>query len=289
MPYPALLVVGGCTALGQWAAVSGFDPWWAGYSYGPRYTTELVPWLVLAAILGLRATLRWRQERSLRRASGLWEWRLTLGAGAVLLAASAFIHARGALAVATRTWNKRPVGLDQAPWRVWDWRQPQFLAGLIHQPLPDVVPPLADGQRLTFGQEAGRAYQLEGWSDSDPDGCWIDGRWARIVFASDGTGARRLRMFFRPALSKNIDHQRVEIDLNGHPLATLAASDGEAREHAFDLPAGTVHAGVNILTIRTPDAFSPRSQGDGEDRRLLGISLGWMELDPASATPAGDR
>ncbi len=289
VPHVPLLIVGGCTALGQWAAVSGFDPWWGGFCYGPRYTTELVPWLVLAAVLALWAALRWREERALRRRSGTGEWWLTLGAGGALLAASVFIQARGALAVATRVWNKRPVTIDQVPARLWDWRQPQFLAGLIRQPLPDVVPTLADGQRVSFGQEAGRAYQLEGWSDSDPDGCWIDGRWARIAFTSGGADARRLRLFFRPALSKGVDHQRVEIDLNGHTLAALTVSDGEAREHVFDLPAGTVRAGVNILTIRTPDAFSPRSQGDGADQRLLGISLGWMELDSAFAPPTDGR
>jgi hypothetical protein len=107
--------------------VSSFPHWWGGHSFGPRFTTGLVPWFVLLAILGVRAMLGWRDESG---ATGLAAWRVQLICGGLLLLASAFINTRGATSHATWLWNSRPVGVDEHPERLWDWSQPQFLAGL---------------------------------------------------------------------------------------------------------------------------------------------------------------
>jgi len=42
----------------QLAVCSGFSLWWGGGSYGARYTTDLVPWFVLLAILGVGGMIR---------------------------------------------------------------------------------------------------------------------------------------------------------------------------------------------------------------------------------------
>jgi hypothetical protein len=52
----------------------------------------------------------------------------------LLLLASAFINTRGATSHATWLWNMRPLEIDQHPERLWDWRQPQFLAGMLPMP-----------------------------------------------------------------------------------------------------------------------------------------------------------
>jgi hypothetical protein len=49
-------------------------------------------------------------------------------AGALLLALSIGINGRGAISEATAMWNVRPVSVDEHPERLWDWRDPQFLA-----------------------------------------------------------------------------------------------------------------------------------------------------------------
>ena len=107
--------------------VSSFPHWWGGHSFGPRFTTGLVPWFVLLGILGVRAMLAWRKESG---AASLAGWRVQLLCGALLLLASAFINTRGATSHATWLWNSRPVGVDEHPEKLWDWSQPQFLAGL---------------------------------------------------------------------------------------------------------------------------------------------------------------
>lgn len=105
--------------------IASFSPWWSGHSYGPRYTTGIVPWFVLLGILGMKAMLTWREnhagERDGRR-------QLSLYFGAALLALSIIVNLRGATASATWRWNLYPQNVDQHPERVWDWRRPQFLA-----------------------------------------------------------------------------------------------------------------------------------------------------------------
>jgi hypothetical protein len=57
--------------------------------------------------------------------------RIELTAGAVLLACSVLVQARGACAPETWAWNKTPNDVSLNPERVWSWRDPQPLAGLL--------------------------------------------------------------------------------------------------------------------------------------------------------------
>lgn len=99
--------------------VSTFPIWWAGWSFGPRFLTDVVPWFVLLAIVGVKGMISESRVPVYRDVQVL--------AGAILLALSIVIHARGATAPATAIWNARP-SVDEHPERVWDWRDPQFLA-----------------------------------------------------------------------------------------------------------------------------------------------------------------
>ncbi len=111
------------------SVASAFPQWWAGHCFGPRFTTGSVPWFVLLAALGLRAGLMWRAERA---ADSLAGWRAQSACGGALLGLSVFINASGAIRQATWEWNEGPpLNVDLDPERVWDWRQPQFLAGYL--------------------------------------------------------------------------------------------------------------------------------------------------------------
>ena len=91
-------------------AVSGFPHWWGGHSFGPRFTTGLVPWLVLLAILGIRAMLRWREQRS---STPSLAWRVQLVCGSALLLLSVFINTLGATSHEGRLYRR--VLLDHQP------------------------------------------------------------------------------------------------------------------------------------------------------------------------------
>jgi hypothetical protein len=110
--------------------VSGFSPWWAGHSFGPRYTAGLVPWFAFLGILAIKARVSWREKHEPARYSR--RWKTEIACGATLLLISVGINARGAMNGATAVWNQIPVNVDDHPERVWDWKHPQFLATRRH-------------------------------------------------------------------------------------------------------------------------------------------------------------
>jgi hypothetical protein len=102
------------SAVGYWLLVSTFPSWWAGWSYGPRFLTDIAPMLVwfLPPVLA---------EIADRRRAGLGV------IAALAIALSIGIQARGALAESTNEWNWKPVDVGIARNRLWDWSDPQFL------------------------------------------------------------------------------------------------------------------------------------------------------------------
>ena len=64
-------------------------------------------------------------------------FRLEVAAGALLLAAGVFFHGAGATVRETAWWNAVPRDVDRHPERLWDWRDPQFLAWSRPRPAPE--------------------------------------------------------------------------------------------------------------------------------------------------------
>ena len=285
-PFPRLVGLTVPVSILHLVAVSCFVPWFGGWCYGPRYTTELVPWFVLLAVLGLTAARRWRAEEPAVR-SRVVEWRGTLAAGMVLLLLSVAINARGASVYATWRWNERPVTVDQEPWRVWDWRDPQILAGILDDPLPPVFPPL-EGHRLSFGGDTGARFLWQGWSNSESTFCWSEARRATVIFAFDDLSADHLTLAFHVFLyGRKLPRQKVKITLNGQRLASLIVRDNDPHDYTFALPPGVL-GHRNVLTFDLPDAVSPGalSRGWKTDPRLLGVALRSLELETGIPTPS---
>jgi hypothetical protein len=95
--------------------------YFGGHSYGPRYFSDMTG---LFAFFLIPAILHWRD---------LPAGRLRSAAAVAFVAAAAFgvfVHLRGATSVAANQWSAVPVSVDFARWRVWDWRDPQWLRGL---------------------------------------------------------------------------------------------------------------------------------------------------------------
>jgi hypothetical protein len=108
--------------------VSSYVKWWGGPSYGPRLLMSLVPWFVLLAILGCKAMLSYCPPFSSQR-GWLAHRRVIVAAGLISLSIGALINARGAISWQTYCWSFQE-HVDEYPARVWDWRSPQFMAGL---------------------------------------------------------------------------------------------------------------------------------------------------------------
>ena len=92
-----------------------------GYSYGPRYFADAIPWFVLLATLGLDA---------MRRAPVASQHRMEIAAAMLLLVVSVAINVRGAWSFAGLDW----VLAKECSYDLFDWRYPQFMAGLIEPP-----------------------------------------------------------------------------------------------------------------------------------------------------------
>jgi hypothetical protein len=103
----------------QWLLVSIQQDWWAGYSYGPRYMSDVLPYLIALLAPAFRAIFERRPGIRFDRA-------FLAGSLAIAL----FIHARGAYSPAVHRWNSTPVEVNVQPSRVWDWSDPPFLRGL---------------------------------------------------------------------------------------------------------------------------------------------------------------
>ena len=102
------------------AMLASYVIWWIGYNYGPRDLADIVPWLVLLAILGIRAFLD-DPHLSMQESSAV------ISIAVVLLTISILMNAPGALSASATKWNEVPP-LEYHPERLWDWEHPQWLA-----------------------------------------------------------------------------------------------------------------------------------------------------------------
>ncbi|WIG94340.1 hypothetical protein [Myxococcus sp. SDU36] len=101
----------------HWAAISTFPHWWAGHSYGPRFFSDMVPYLVFFLVPVVRA-LQWKGPEARRGLTATF---------VVLAVLSLVLHVHGASSRAVYRWNSLPLDVDEHPERLWDWSDPQFL------------------------------------------------------------------------------------------------------------------------------------------------------------------
>src|SRR5882724_8839306 len=255
--------------------------WWGGASFGPRYSTELVPWFALLGIISIRA---WREPRSyqaftetqaksLRYTKGWAEVLL----GVILLGASMFINARGAISLDTWKWSQ-PSTDQQLRALLWDWRHPQFLAGLQRPAPPTEFPIVQPPAVIDFTRPEAGKYLWYGWSGPEKDLRWSDGREATVIFALNVSKDMWLDVKLAPFLgAPRLLEQRIVIDLNSQPLEALSLRDGEIKSFSIRLPKNIL-AERNVVTFKFPDAASPVSLGVGTDDRLLGVRVESMQF-----------
>ena len=107
----------GAVVVAHWVTISFVPHWWGGWTYGPRLFSDMVPFLVVLAVPAV-AVLAERDR------APVTAW-LAVSA---LVTASFLINAEGAWTWSSWCWNATP-SVDSKPSRVWNWSDPQFLAG----------------------------------------------------------------------------------------------------------------------------------------------------------------
>ena len=254
--------------------MSCFGHWWGGYSFGPRFSTGLVPWFVVIDNSRRTGETVCAGPSELRvRASGK---ALELSVGALLLFVSIAINALGAADRNTSLWNVQPQNIDSHPDRNWDWRQPQFLAGFLHPPFPNVVPLLQQPQLMRRNRES-ELFFWYGWSIGRTP-ISLDRRVrCALVFAMAHPVDTQLTMRVVGFIVPGRPRQRVTVALNATPVGKFEIADNLAREYELQLPA-TVLRDQNVLTFTLPDAASPQSLRLGNDPRKLGLAMYWLRF-----------
>ena len=263
---------------GHLIAIAGFGHWWGGHSYGARFTTSLVPWFILLAILGIQAMLRWRTEH--RAQASLLNWHAPLAAGAALLLLSVWINARGAISIETWKWNLWVEHSGLYRTRLWDWRYPQFLAGMLLPPPPENFPLIEAEQRINFPTPEAGKYLWYGWSNPEPPFRWTDAEQATVIFALKDASDIQLQMKLGPFLVPGkLYEQRVDVSLNEHLIGTMTLREEGTYVYSITLPQNALRQ-QNVLRFTIPTAASPESLNAGKDARTLGIKVEWMMFRP---------
>lgn len=139
-----LALTGLLVVTAHWQLISFFGNWTGGKSFGPRLLSDIVVWLFVLGALALQATL------ARVRASGFRACRVRFALLALTVAASVFVNTRGATSRATWNWRSfdRPPAWATSggspmlrPGGIWNWRHPQFMAGLLRRDEPATEKP----------------------------------------------------------------------------------------------------------------------------------------------------
>jgi hypothetical protein len=198
----------------------------------------------------------------------------------MLLLISVFVNTLGATSHATWLWNSRPREIDRYPERLWDWRQPQFLAKYLPYPPPSEFPSITS-TRIEFNSPAAEKYLWYGWMQDAQGHTWSDNSSA-IVFSVPENRSYALRINLAPFIvPAKLNQQRVNFLLNDRGLSPLRLTDPQMQTYTVILPADSLRA-KNILKLEMPDAQSPQKLGAGDDPRPRAINVLWIEFAPQS-------
>ena len=106
----------------HWLSISMFRHWYGGWSVGPRFFTDMTPYLIYL-LLSVLDTLSFSKQ-------SLPAQQVLTFTFVGLLLFSIFVHYRCSTDKGPESWNATPVDIDKDPRRLWDWSDIQFLRGL---------------------------------------------------------------------------------------------------------------------------------------------------------------
>jgi hypothetical protein len=259
--------------------------WWHLGESQSLYFTDLVP--LFAFLLALGLSWSWRRRRPVFAVFGLT---LAFSAGIQFLGALSDSTSGQGLAAQggreakggwTRDWRNR--GLDELLAESPRYLQKRWLSLLgysDHAPSAPHSSRYEPGTRIDFAKPSARGYLGRGWYDPEPFGRWA-GPEAEVKFTLARAQPLRLRV-----RATTYGKQRIIIRLNGHLVQTIDR-DAEMMDLVeTELPLEFVTQ-RNTIQFISSGARSPQSVGHGQDRRILGIGIAWIELLPLPARDDG--
>jgi hypothetical protein len=127
--------------------VSTWWAWWSGGggTYGARFSTDIVPLIVLLGILGIRAALdNFRIPQKKNGFGSRLKKVFEISFAGLFVFLSVAFNGAGALSKYGNSWNELPVNIDLDPHRIFSLKHPQFYCALF--------PAKISGKILTSGE-----------------------------------------------------------------------------------------------------------------------------------------
>jgi hypothetical protein len=141
---------------------------------------------------------------------------------------------------------------------------------VVVQPLGVYYMPL--NHEIRFNTREVDVYLGSGWCPAEPDARWSHGHRAEVHLNMRRDTALTLHMNMAA-----YREQRVIVELNGEVVETMHARS-RFENYTVHLP-GRLLGRENRLAFLLPDARSPRSLGDSEDTRVLGMRVIYMRFE----------
>jgi len=107
----------------HWIIIGTFPRWWAGWSFGPRYFSDIIPYFIYFMFPVLKHQMMFKDIKR-------WAYNCLFYCFIIF---SFFVHFRGAVYADVIYWNALPVSIDLTLERLWEWKDIQFLRGLINE------------------------------------------------------------------------------------------------------------------------------------------------------------
>jgi hypothetical protein len=147
------------------------------------------------------------------------------------------------------------------------------------------------GERITFSENTkGTKLLTDGWSTPGELGTWSDAETAAILLPLAGVAPSSLIIEGNALVTSAHPKQRVEITVEGIPVAVLDITCDSEGGFNFMIPERinialsedlrqiVTRSGILALEFRFPDAVRPSDLGLNRDKRLLGFHLIAIEL-----------
>ena len=107
----------------HWIMVGIFPRWWAGWSFGARYFSDILPYLIYFLLPVLKYEKMFAGVKKMAYRTLFF----------FFLMFSFFVHFRGANNTDVLSWNSKPVNIDLSLERLWAWNDIQFFRGIINK------------------------------------------------------------------------------------------------------------------------------------------------------------
>lgn len=104
----------------HWLVISSFPHWWGGHCFGPRFFSDMIPYLIYFLVPAILLLSKLKGVGAIVYAFVFYGLVLT----------GFLIHFREATSRQVIFWNIVPVDVDIQPDRLWDWQDVPFLRGL---------------------------------------------------------------------------------------------------------------------------------------------------------------